>query len=119
MRIRMLHDHILIREDEPETRTRGGLHIPDTVQAKEKPQRGTVLEVGNGKRDPHTGERRALNVSPGDVVAFSAYLGYPVELDGYEGKLRVLREEDVLFAIGDDATLLPVEKPAGSSVHPS
>ena len=91
MKIRPLHDRLVVKRLE-ETRTSpGGIVIPDT--AAEKPIRGKVVAVGQGKVLDN-GERRALDVKAGDQVLFGKYSGSEVKIDGEE--LLVLREEDVL-----------------------
>ena len=91
MKIRPLHDRLVVKRLE-ETRTSpGGIVIPDT--AAEKPIRGKVVAVGQGKVLDN-GERRALDVKAGDEVLFGKYSGSEVKIDGEE--LLVLREEDVL-----------------------
>ena len=91
MMIRPLHDRILVKRLEEETKTTGGLFIPDT--AKEKPIQATVIAVGSGKRDKQ-GKLIALDVKPGDKVLFSKYSGSEVKIDGEEHLL--IREDDVL-----------------------
>lgn len=91
MKIRPLHDRIVVKRLEGENRTKGGIIIPDS--AKEKPIEGRVVAVGNGKllRD---GKLRPLDVAVGDVVLFGKYAGNEVKIDG-EGFV-LLREDDLL-----------------------
>jgi len=91
MKIRPLHDRIVVKRLESESQTKGGIIIPDT--AKEKPIEGRVVAVGNGKvlRD---GKVRPLDIKVGDVVLFGKYSGNEVKYDGEEHVL--LREDDVL-----------------------
>ena len=91
MKIRPLHDRVLIKRLEEEDKTAGGLYIPDT--AKEKPIRGKVVAVGDGKRDKD-GKVQALEVKAGDKVLFSKYSGTEVKIDGDEH--LIMREEDLL-----------------------
>ena len=91
MTIRPLHDRILIKRLEEETKTSGGLIIPDT--AKEKPIQAKVIAVGTGKRDKD-GKIHALEVKAGDKVLFAKYSGTEVKLDGEEH--LILREDDLL-----------------------
>ena len=91
MKIRPLHDRVLIKRLEEEDKTAGGLFIPDT--AKEKPIRGKVIAVGAGKRDKD-GKLQALDVKAGDKVLFSKYSGTEVKIDGDEH--LIMREEDLL-----------------------
>ncbi|MEB2343521.1 MAG: co-chaperone GroES [Deltaproteobacteria bacterium] len=95
MKIRPLHDRILVKRIEEETTTKGGIIIPDT--AKEKPQEGRVVAVGTGKQ-LEDGSVRPLDVKTGDKVLFGKYSGNEVTLDGDE--LVIIREEDVLAIIG-------------------
>jgi chaperonin GroES len=91
MKIRPLHDRILVRRIDEETKTKGGIIIPDT--AKEKPQEGRVVAVGSG-RVTEDGKVRPLDVQKGDRILFSKYSGSEVKLDGEEH--LIVREEDVL-----------------------
>ncbi len=94
MKIRPLHDRVIVHRIESETKTKGGLYIPDT--AKEKPIEGTVLAVGNGKI-LEDGSVRALELKEGDHVLFGKYSGTEVKLDGEEH--LILREDDILGVI--------------------
>jgi chaperonin GroES len=94
MKIRPLQDRILIKRVDEEQKTAGGIIIPDT--AKEKPQEGRVVAVGNGKVGDD-GKLRPLDVKKGDRVLFSKYAGSEVKLDGEEH--TIIREEDVLGVI--------------------
>jgi chaperonin GroES len=94
MMIRPLHDRILVKRLEEETKTTGGLFIPDT--AKEKPIQATVIAVGSGKRDKQ-GKLIALDVKPGDKVLFSKYSGSEVKIDGEEH--LIMREDDLLAVL--------------------
>jgi chaperonin GroES len=91
MKVRPLYDRILVKRVEEETKTAGGLYIPDT--AKEKPQKGLVVAVGNGKIQ-EDGSLRKLDVKAGDKVLFSKYSGNDIKIDGVEH--LILREDDVL-----------------------
>ena len=91
MRLRPLHDRILVKRVDPDAEVKGGIIIPDT--AKEKPQEGIVVAVGNGKiRD--NGTRVEMTVKDGDRILFGKYSGNEVKLDGEE--YLIMREEDVL-----------------------
>lgn len=94
MKIRPLHDRIVLKRVAEEEKTSGGLFIPDS--AKEKPARGKVIAVGEGKRDDD-GKRIPLDVKKGDEVLFGKYAGTELKLDGEEH--IVLREEEVLAVI--------------------
>ena len=91
MKIRPLHDRILIKRLEEQEQKKGGIIIPDT--AKEKPQEGKVIAAGNGKVTDD-GKRLPLDVKAGDRILFGKYSGSEVKLDDKE--YLILREEDVL-----------------------
>jgi chaperonin GroES len=93
MKIRPLHDRILVRRVAEQDVGRGGIIIPDT--AKEKPQEGTVVAVGNGKVT-EDGKRVALDVQAGDRILFGKYTGSDITIEDEE--YVIMREEDV-FAI--------------------
>nr|MBV6630779.1 co-chaperone GroES [Oceanococcus sp. HetDA_MAG_MS8] len=94
MSLRPLHDRVIVKRLEEETTSPGGIVIPDT--ATEKPSRGEVLAVGNGKVNDN-GEVRALDVKVGDKVLFGKYSGTEVKMDGQE--LLVMREDDIMAII--------------------
>ncbi len=91
MKLRPLHDRVIVKRLEEEERTQGGIIIPDT--AKEKPQQGKVLAVGKGKL-LDKGEVVPLMVKEGDRVLFSKYAGTEVKVEGEE--LLIMREDDIL-----------------------
>ena len=91
MKFRPLHDRILVRRIEEAETVRGGIVIPDS--AKEKPQEGEAIAVGNGKL-LDTGKRVALEVKPGNRVLFGKYSGNEIKLDGEE--YLILREDEIL-----------------------
>ena len=93
MKIRPLHDRILVRRLEAEQRTKGGIIIPDS--AKEKPIEGEVVAVGNGKV-LDDGTVRPLDVKVGDRVLFGKYSGTEVKIDGEE---RLIVREDDIFVV--------------------
>ena len=93
MKLRPLHDRVIVKRLENETKTASGIVIPDN--AAEKPDQGEVLAVGPGKRN-EKGDFVALNIKVGDRVLFGKYSGQTVKVDGDE--LLVMREED-LFAV--------------------
>ena len=93
--IRPLHDRILVKRLEPETKTPGGLIIPDN--AKEKPVEAIVVGVGEGARDKD-GKRIPPDVRIGDRVLFSKYSGNEIKIQGVEHV--IMREEDVLAVLG-------------------
>ena len=92
--IRPLHDRVIVKRIEEEEQIRGGIIIPDS--AKEKPQEGEVIAVGNGKI-LNSGERVALEVKEGDRVLFGKYAGNEVKLDDEE--FLIMREDDILGII--------------------
>ncbi|MBL4635424.1 MAG: co-chaperone GroES [Kofleriaceae bacterium] len=94
MKIRPLHDRVIVQRLEGDTMTAGGLIIPDT--AKEKPVQGKVIAVGAGKRDK-AGKIHALDISEGDRVLFSKYSGTEVKIDGEEH--LIMREDDILAVV--------------------
>jgi chaperonin GroES len=91
MKINPLDDRVVVRPNEAEETTAGGIVLPDA--AKEKQQRGTVLAVGPG-RMLDSGERSAISVKVGDQVLFGKYGGTDIEVDGEE--VKILRESDIL-----------------------
>ena len=94
MNLKPLGDRLIVRAVEEEETTTSGIVLPDT--AKEKPQKGKVLAVGDGKLDDN-GQRVPLDVSEGDEVLYSKYGGTEIKIDGEE--LLVLRESDVLAKV--------------------
>ncbi|MBK1647152.1 co-chaperone GroES [Rhabdochromatium marinum] len=94
MNIRPLHDRVVIRRMEEERTSAGGIVIPDS--ATEKPIRGEVIAVGNGKI-LDSGDTRALDVKVGDKVLFGKYSGTEVKIDGED--FLVMREEDIMGVI--------------------
>jgi chaperonin GroES len=94
MKIRPLHDRVIIKRLEEERKTASGIVIPDT--AAEKPDQGEVISVGNGKV-LEDGSVRKLEVKPGDRVLFGKYSGQTVKVEGEE--LLVMREEDIMGVV--------------------
>ena len=94
MKIRPLHDRVIIKRVETERTTSSGIVIPDS--AGEKPDQGEVMAVGNGKL-LDDGSVRALEVKVGDRVLFGKYSGQSVKVDGQE--LLVMREEDIMGVV--------------------
>ncbi|MDA0188957.1 MAG: co-chaperone GroES [Proteobacteria bacterium] len=94
MKIRPLHDRVIVKRLEEERKTASGIVIPDT--AAEKPDQGEILAVGPGKRDEN-GKHVALDVKVGDRVLFGKYAGQGVKVDGQE--LLVMREEDIMGVV--------------------
>ena len=94
MKIRPLHDRVLLKRLDDQQETSSGIIIPDT--AKEKPIQGEIVAVGNGKIQK-SGEVRNLTVKPGDRVLYSKYAGTEVKLDGQEH--LIMREDDILGII--------------------
>ncbi|MDD3846519.1 MAG: co-chaperone GroES [Syntrophorhabdaceae bacterium] len=96
MKVKPLQDRILIKRIEEEERTKGGIIIPDA--AKEKPQEGMVVAVGDGKI-LESGQKAPLTVKPGDKILFGKYSGTEIKVDGEEH--LILREDDVLAIVED------------------
>jgi chaperonin GroES len=94
MNIRPLHDRIIVERLEEETKTAGGLIIPDT--AKEKPQQGKIIAVGKGKKT-EDGKVLALDVKVGDKVLFGKYAGTEIKVEGNE--YLMMREDDILGVV--------------------
>jgi chaperonin GroES len=96
MNIRPLQDRIIVERVEEETKTAGGIIIPDTV-SKEKPQEGKVIAAGKGKVTPE-GKVLPLDVKVGDLVLFGKYAGSEIKVDGVE--YLIMREDDILGVVG-------------------
>ena len=94
MKLRPLHDRVIVKRLENETKTASGIVIPDN--AAEKPDQGEVLAVGPGKKDDK-GNNIALDVKVGDRVLFGKYAGQAVKVEGQE--LLVMREEDIMAVV--------------------
>jgi chaperonin GroES len=94
MKVRPLHDRIIVQRIEEDEQRVGGIIIPDT--AKEKPQQGKVIEVGKGKIEKD-GKVTPLDVKAGDTVLFGKYAGQEIKIDGSE--YLIMREEEVLGVI--------------------
>jgi chaperonin GroES len=92
--IKPLHDRVIVKRIEEGEQVRGGIIIPDT--AKEKPQEGEIIAVGDGKRNDQ-GERQPLDVQAGDRVLFGKYSGSEIKLDGEE--YLIMREDEILGVI--------------------
>jgi len=91
MKIRPLHDRVLVRRQDEETKTAGGIVLPGSAQ--EKPMQGTIIAVGNGKI-LSDGTVRNLDVKVNDIVLFGKYAGTEIKVNGEE--LLMMREEDIL-----------------------
>lgn len=100
MSFRPLHDRVLVRRIEETEKTKGGIIIPDT--AKEKPQEGEILAVGDGARGDDN-ERIPLDVKPGDRVLFGKWSGTEITIDGEE--LLIMKESDILGVIEQAASM--------------
>ena len=94
LKVRPLHDRLLVRRIEEKETAKGGIVIPDT--AKEKPQRGEVLAAGNGKILDN-GTKLPLEVKVGDKILFGKYSGTEIKIDGED--VLILREEEVLAVL--------------------
>jgi chaperonin GroES len=95
MKVRPLHDRLVVRSIEEKETVKGGIIIPDT--AKEKPQEGEVIAVGNGKV-LENGTKVAMDVKAGDRVLFGKYSGTDIKIDGQE--YLILREDEILAILG-------------------
>lgn len=95
MKLKPLGDRLIVQAIEEEETTASGIVLPET--AKEKPQKGKVLAVGDGKVNEDTGKRTPLDVSEGDEVLYSKYGGTEIKVDGEE--IKILRETDILAKI--------------------
>ena len=91
MKIRPLGDKVLVERVEAESKTTGGIVLPDT--AKEKPQRGKVISVGEGKM-LENGSRKEIQVRKGDLVLFTSYAGTEIKIDGKE--YLIMDESDIM-----------------------
>ena len=94
MNLRPLQDRIIVKRVEEETKTAGGLFIPET--AKEKPQRGEIVAAGNGKKT-EDGKVLPLDVKVGDIVLFGKYAGTEVKVNGED--YLMMREDDILAVV--------------------
>ncbi|MDP9196088.1 MAG: co-chaperone GroES [Pseudomonadota bacterium] len=94
MKLRPLHDRVMVERLEEETKTAGGIIIPDT--AKEKPMQGRIVAAGGGNRDEQ-GRVHALDVKAGDIVLFGKWSGTEVKIDGKE--YLIMKESDIMGII--------------------
>ena len=94
MKVRPLHDRVIVKRVEEEETTKGGIIIPDT--AKEKPVEGKVIAVGDGKVGDD-GKKIALEVKAGDKVLFGKYAGTEIQIDGEEN--LIMREDDIIAIV--------------------
>ena len=100
MKFRPLHDRVVVRRIEEDTKTSGGIIIPDT--AKEKPMQGEIIAVGPGARD-ETGKINPLDVKKGDRVLFGKWSGTEVKIDGEE--YLIMKESDILGIVEGKASV--------------
>jgi chaperonin GroES len=105
MKFRPLHDRVVVRRVEEDTKTKGGIIIPDTAQ--EKPMQGEIIAVGPGGRD-ESGKLIPIDLKPGDFVLFGKWSGTEVKIEGEE--LLIMKESDVMGIIEDR----PVKKRAAA-----
>ena len=96
MKIKPLQDRLVVKRIEEEEKSKGGIIIPDS--AKEKPQEGRVVAVGDGKT-LESGQKAPLTVKPGDKILFGKYSGTEIKIDGEEH--LIMREDDVLAIVED------------------
>ncbi|MCD6306291.1 MAG: co-chaperone GroES [Deltaproteobacteria bacterium] len=94
MKVRPLHDRVIVKRMEEEEKTKGGIIIPDT--AKEKPVEGKVIAVGDGKV-ADDGKKMPLEVKEGDRVLFGKYAGTEIQIDGEEH--LIMREDDIIAIV--------------------
>jgi chaperonin GroES len=94
MKVRPLHDRVIVQRIKEEETTKGGIIIPDT--AKEKPSEGKVIAVGNGKL-LENGSLKPLEVKKGDKVLFGKYAGTEIKIDGEEH--LIMREDDIIAVV--------------------
>ena len=95
MKFRPLHDRVVVRRVEQESKSAGGIIIPDT--AKEKPMEGEIVAVGPGGRD-ESGKLIPIDVRPGDRILFGKWSGTEVKIDGDE--LLIMKESDIMGILG-------------------
>ena len=95
MKFRPLHDRVVVKRVEEDTKTKGGIIIPETAQ--EKPMQGEIVAAGPGGRD-ESGKLTPLDVKAGDRILFGKYSGAEVKIDGTE--YMILREDEILAVIG-------------------
>ena len=93
--VRPLHDKILVKRDEAESKTSSGIFLPET--SKDKPKTGVITAVGDGALNTETGQRIPLSVKKGDKVIFSSYSGTEVKINDQE--LLIMSEDDILAVI--------------------
>ena len=103
MKFRPLHDRVVVKRLDEDTKTAGGIIIPDT--AKEKPQQGKIVAVGPGARD-ETGKVIPLDVKAGDTVLFGKWSGTEVKIDGDD--LLIMKESDILGVLEGNAKVKAV-----------
>ena len=94
MKFRPLHDRVVVRRVEEDTKTKGGIIIPDTAQ--EKPMQGEVIAVGPGGRDEN-GKLIPIDVKAGDIILFGKWSGTEVKIDGED--LLIIQEDDIIGVI--------------------
>ena len=113
MKFRPLHDRVVVRRVEEDTKTKGGIIIPDTAQ--EKPMQGEVIAVGPGARNEQ-GQLVALDVKAGDRILFGKWSGTEVKLEGEE--LLIMKESDIMGIIeGQPASATPANKKTPAKAH--
>jgi chaperonin GroES len=110
MPVRPLHDRVLVkRAEDAEQKSSAGIIIPDT--AKEKPQRGSIVAVGEGKKDD-SGKRIPMDVKEGDEVLFGKYAGTEIKVDGEE--YLIMREDDILGVVTSAGATAGAKKAAAA-----
>lgn len=109
MKLKPLHDRIIVEAAAKEERTSGGIILPDAAQ--EKPLRGTVLAVGPGKR-LDSGALAPVDVSEGDTIIYGKYAGTEVTVEGKD--YIILRAEDILAVVGESSAPAPKKEKVGA-----
>ncbi len=99
MNLRPLHDRVVVKREEPEIKTAGGILLPGNTQ--EKPMQGRVVAVGSGARDDH-GKIIALDVKEGDLILFGKWSGTEVKVDGEE--LLIMKESDIMAIVEEKSS---------------
>ena len=95
VRIRPLHDRLIVERDEAASQTDAGIYLPES--SKDRPKSGTVVSVGDGRLNTDTGERIAMGVKAGDKIIFTSYAGTEIKLDGDE--YLIMNESDILAIV--------------------
>ncbi|MFT5423745.1 MAG: chaperonin GroES [Phycisphaerales bacterium] len=95
IRVRPLHDKLIVERDEAESVTSSGIYLPES--SKDRPKTGTVIAIGDGRLNTETGERVPMSVKNGDSIIFTSYAGTEIKLDGDE--YLIMNESDILAIV--------------------